>query len=87
MYKIIEDMGLTHVIFMKKQQNKISEVSKMIDDKFTYQHMKLNNCNNNVIEELRASQHQIDKFLTEDFCRDVYTGLFYLLRMRSERRY
>ncbi|XP_077260727.1 kinesin-like protein Klp61F isoform X3 [Temnothorax americanus] len=73
-FKTVEDTRLTHDKFMKKQQSKISEASRMMDDKFMNQRMGLNNIHNNIIEELGASQQQIDKFLTEDFCRDVCTG-------------
>lgn len=79
MFKTIENMSLTYVKFMKIQQNKISKISRIMDDKFTNRRMELNNYNNNIIEELHASQQQIDKFLTEDFCRGICTGLFYLL--------
>lgn len=70
---------------MKKQQDKISNFSTVMDNKFTNQRMELNNCNNNIIEELRMSQQQIDKFLTEDFCRDICTGLFYFLFYSYEK--
>jgi len=79
MFKTIENMSLTYVKFMKIHQNKISEISRIMDDKFTNRRMELNNCNNNIIEELHLSQQHIDKFLTEDFCRDICTGLFNLL--------
>ncbi|XP_011631221.2 kinesin-like protein Klp61F [Pogonomyrmex barbatus] len=75
-YKIINHMSLTHDKLMKIQQNKILDFSKIMDDNLTHQQIKLKNWNNNIIEDLRASQQQIDKFLIEDFCRDICTGLF-----------
>ncbi|KAL6255389.1 hypothetical protein P5V15_013726 [Pogonomyrmex californicus] len=74
-YKIINHMSLTHDKLMKIQQNKILDFSKIMDDNLTHQQIKLKNWNNNIIEDLRASQQQIDKFLTEDFCRDICTGI------------
>jgi len=70
-------MDLIHVKLMEEQQNKITDDSKMMDNNFTNERIELNNYNNNILEKLRASQKRIDKFLTEDFCYDICTGLFY----------
>jgi len=74
---MIENIGLIHVKLMEEQQNKITDDSKMMDNNFMNEHIELNNYNNNIFEELRVSQKRIDKFLTEDFCRDICTGLSY----------
>lgn len=75
-FQITENMSLMHDGFVKRQQNKITITNIFrMDDKFANHHMELNNCSNNIIEELHGSQKQIDKCLT-DFCRDICTGLF-----------
>lgn len=73
-FTMTENMGLNHIRFMQEQQNKITDGSRMMNDIFTNKRTELSNCNNNIIEKLRASQKQIDKFLTEDYCRDICTG-------------
>jgi len=80
---MIKNMGLIYVKLMEEQQNKITDDSKMMDNNFTNERIELNNYNNNIFEELRASQKRIDKFLTEDFYRDICTGLFYFICERK----
>jgi len=78
-FGMIENMGLIYVKLMEGQQNKITDDSKMMNNNFTNERIELNNYNDNIFEELRESQERVDKFLTEDFHRDIYTGFYYFI--------
>lgn len=76
--KMFENMDCSHAKFMKQQQNKILDFSTALDDKLTTQGTELSNWNDKTVEELKALQQQVDKFLTKDgLRRDVSTGSFF----------
>jgi len=80
-------MSFPCVRFLQQRQDKILDFSKHIEDKFMIQNIELNNSNNNIIDELHASQQHINKFSMENCCRDVSTGSFLSYRFFNVRKY